>query len=182
MTDNAPPARPNTKNWRNANPDDRLAHQLKNARRAMERALQLRLIEHHVSFGHWSFLRILWEYDDLTQRELSDLAGMTAPTTSSAINAMEALGYVQRRQKADNKKNVYISVTPKGRALEKKLLPLAKEINEIAVDGLAQADVRIARQVLLKITDNLLDYEQKILEAENRRVPSTQELGRLSSR
>lgn len=85
-------------------PDDRLAHLLQDARRGMERALQIRLIEHSISFGHWSFLRILWEHDGLTQRELSEIAGVTAPTTSSAMSSIESLGYVKRIQKKHNKK------------------------------------------------------------------------------
>ena len=59
------------------------------------RALQMRLAEHRVSFGHWSFLRILWEGDGLTQRELSERAGVMEPTTFSALKAMERLGYIQ---------------------------------------------------------------------------------------
>ena len=34
----------------------------------------LRLAEHGVSFGHWTFLRSCWEHAGLTQRELSDQA------------------------------------------------------------------------------------------------------------
>jgi DNA-binding MarR family transcriptional regulator len=49
-----------------------------------------------VSFGHWAFLRILWETDGLTQRALSVEAGLMEPTTSSALAAMEALGYIRR--------------------------------------------------------------------------------------
>ncbi|MCJ9714558.1 MarR family transcriptional regulator, partial [Bordetella hinzii] len=49
------------KHWREAVPDDRLAHLIKDATRALVRGLQTRLAEHNVSFGHWAFLRILWE-------------------------------------------------------------------------------------------------------------------------
>src|SRR5215467_34520 len=87
------------KHWREAVPDDRLAHLVKDATRALVRALQMRLTEHSVSFGHWTFLRILWEGDCLTQRELSEQAGVMEPTTFSALNAMERLGYVTRRKR-----------------------------------------------------------------------------------
>ena len=60
------------KHWREAVPDDRLAHLVKDATRALLRALQMRLTAHDVSLGHWTFLRILWEKDGLTQRELSE--------------------------------------------------------------------------------------------------------------
>ena len=82
------------RHWREAVPDDRLAHLVKDATRALVRALQMRLAEHGVSFGHWTFLRILWEGDGLTQRELSEQAGVMEPTTFSALKAMERLGYI----------------------------------------------------------------------------------------
>lgn len=159
--------------------EDRLAHLVKNAWRTMVRALQIRLIEHNVSFGHWSFLRILWEEDGLTQRDLAERAGMTTPTTFTAIKAMEALSYVRRRQKSGNKKNVYIFLTPKGRALKSKLLPLAEEINEAAIQGLDVAEIQAARRVLDLIAVNLTSYEQQLLQSENLRVPSTRQLGKL---
>src|SRR4051812_26696325 len=81
------------RHWREAVPNDRLAHLVKDATRALLRALQMRLTAHDVSLGHWTFLRILWEKDGITQRELSDQAGVMEPTTFSAINAMEKLGY-----------------------------------------------------------------------------------------
>src|SRR5215217_712803 len=101
------------RHWREAVPDDRLAHLVKDATRALVRALQMRLGEHDVSFGHWTFLRILWEHDGLTQRQLSVEAGVMEPTTFSALKAMEQLGYVERRQLRDNRKNIHVFVTPR---------------------------------------------------------------------
>src|SRR3984893_16819331 len=66
--------------WREAVPDDRFAHLVKDATRALVRALQMRLAEHSVSFRHWTFLRILWEGDGLTPRELGDEARGQEPT------------------------------------------------------------------------------------------------------
>jgi DNA-binding MarR family transcriptional regulator len=119
------------------------------------RALQARLAGHRVPFGHWTFLRILWQRDGLTQRELSAEAGVTEPSTFAAIRAMEKLGYVARRQVADNRKNVYVHLTAKGRALEAKLVPLAEEVNRLAVKGVTSADVRVARRTLIAIIANL---------------------------
>ena len=73
------------RHWREAVPNDRLAHLVKDAARALLRALQLRLTAHGVSLGHWTFLRILWEKDGITQRELSEQAGVMEPTTTSAL-------------------------------------------------------------------------------------------------
>src|SRR5204863_5205283 len=91
--------------WRDAVPNDRMAHLVKDTTRALVRALQSRLAAHGVSFGHWTFLRILWEHDGLTQRELSREAGVMEPTTFAALKAMEQLRYIERRQVPENRKN-----------------------------------------------------------------------------
>src|SRR5215510_2450117 len=103
------------RHWREAVPNDRLAHLVKDATRALVRALQVRLADHKVSFGHWAFLRILWERDGFTQRELSERAGVMEPTTYSALKAMERLGYIVRRRVSGDRKRVYVFLTRKGR-------------------------------------------------------------------
>lgn len=166
------------RHWREAVPRDRLAHLVKDATRALVRALQMRLAEHGISFGHWTFLRILWESDGLTQRKLSEEAGVMEPTTFSALKAMEKLGYVTRRQMADNRKNVYIFLTPKGNMLKRKLVPLAEEVNNVAIRGVKPADIATTRRALLAIIENLARDELEST-SERRRVPSTRELARL---
>ena len=141
--------------WREAVPNDRMAHLIRDTERAFRRALQLRLAAHGVPFGHWAFLRILWEADGLTQKELSQRAGVMEPTTFTAMKAMEAQGYITRNQIPTNKKNVYVHLTDAGRALKKELVPLAEETNEISVKGLAPKDIATARKVLLAMLVNL---------------------------
>ena len=119
------------------------------------RELQGRLVEHGVSFGHWTFLRILWERDGLTQRELSDEAGVAEPSTNAAMKTMEEAGYVRRARLPDNRKNIYVRLTPKGRALKAKLVPLAQAVNRDAVRGVPARDVEAARRVLVAVRENL---------------------------
>lgn len=143
------------RHWREAVPNDRLAHLVKDATRVLNRALQIRLAEHEVSFGHWTFLRILWEHDGLTQRELSNHAGVMEPTTHAALNAMEARGLVERRRGEGDKRNQHIFVTLAGKKLKARLVPHAVRVNQIAVRGMAAADVMATRRVLLGIIENL---------------------------
>lgn len=149
------------RHWREAVPNDRLAHLVKDATRGLIRALTNRLATHGVSFGHWVFLRILWEHDGLTQRELSSHAGLTEPTTLSAITAMEHAGYVTRRKMPDNRKNVYVFLTPKGRGLRASLVPLAEEVNRVAVAGVVAVDVAVTRKTLLAMIENLAGDESE---------------------
>lgn len=145
--------------WREAVPNDRLAHLIRDASRAFQKALQLRLADHGVPFGHWTFLRILWESDGLTQKELSERAGVMEPTTFTAMKAMEAQGYIERRQLPTNRKNVYVHLTASGRALKRALVPLAEETNRVSITGLAAVDLKTARRVLLTMIENLAQDE-----------------------
>ena len=153
------------RHWREAVPNDRLAHLIRDTERAFRRALQIRLAAHNVPFGHWSYLRILWEADGLTQKELSARAGVMEPTTFSAMKVMESLGYIVRRQLPTNKKNVYVYLTPAGRALKEHLVPLAEDTNDISISGVKPADVATTRRVLLAMIANLAQDETADAEA-----------------
>jgi MarR family transcriptional regulator, organic hydroperoxide resistance regulator len=163
------------RHWREAVPNDRLAHLVKDATRALVRALQMRLAAHAVSFGHWTFLRILWEGDRLTQRELSERAGVMEPTTFSALKAMERLGYIRRRQFAGDRKKVYVLLTAKGRTLRKHLVPLAEDVNRVAARGVKPLAIATTRKVLLAIIKNL-DCDEHVAEM---KMPSTRALAKL---
>jgi DNA-binding MarR family transcriptional regulator len=169
---------PILRHWREAVPNDRLAHLVKDATRGLIRALTRRLAEHRVAFGHWAFLRILWEADGLTQRELSLQAGVMEPTTFAALKAMEKLGYVKRRQMPASRKNVYVFLTPAGRALKQKLVPQAEEVNRIAIRGVAASEVATTRRTLLTMIENMA-LDEAEAQTHARRVPSTRQVARL---
>lgn len=162
--------------WREAVPNDRLAHLVRDAARGVTRALQLRLADHDVSFGHWSFLRILWERDGITQRDLSIQAGLMEPTTHSAILRMEELGYLTRRHPEGNRRKLHIYLTEEGRRLKDVLVPLAEEVNSLSVAGLEPADVETTRRVLLAMVHSLAEDETSALD-QGQRMPSTRALG-----
>jgi len=155
------------RHWRDAVPDDRMAHLIKDATRALVKALQRRLAMHGVPFGHWTFLRILWETDGLTQRDLSRQAGVMEPTTFAALKAMEAHGYIVRRQLAGNRRKVHIFLTAKGKALKRALVPLAEEVNRMAVRGVRAADTIATRRTLLSVLENLATDEARAVAAQS---------------
>jgi MarR family transcriptional regulator, organic hydroperoxide resistance regulator len=141
--------------WHRAVPNDRMAHLVKDATRAFLRALQARLAAQGVQLGHWTFLRVLWERDAITKRELSVEAGVMEPTTNAALRAMEKLGYVRLERRPDNRKNIYVHLTARGRRLERQLVPLAEEVNAVALAGLTRDEVAATRRALLLMIDNL---------------------------
>lgn len=156
----------------NVDPNDRIAHLIRHASRGLRRALEFRLAEHQVSFGHWMFLRILWREDGLSQRELSIRAGVMEPTTHSAVIRMESLGLVERREASPGRKRQHVYLTDTGRRLEGALVPLAEEVNRVALAGAADDDVDRMRATLLLMVRNLAE-DEAALQDEGRRILST---------
>lgn len=135
--------------------EERLARLTRLAARGFNRALQIRLSQHGVTFGQWIFLRILWHADGLSQRELSHRSGLTEPTTHTALLKMAAQGLITRRNLPGNNRRQHAFLTEHGRGLREKLEPLALETNDIAVNGLSAEEQQILRRGLLTIIENL---------------------------
>src|SRR5262249_28833586 len=150
--------------------DERFAHLVKLAARGLARGLQLRLTGHSVSYGHWTFLRVLWEEEGLTQRELSARAGVMEPTTFAALKAMAQCGYVTRRRNPRSRKEMQVFLTPQGRGLQAKLVPLAEEVNDVALRGVGASDVAATRRTLLALIGNLA-ADEKTAPMLLRRIP-----------
>jgi DNA-binding MarR family transcriptional regulator len=118
-----------------------VGYQIRATHRLLQRFLQAKIEPHGITLGMWYFLRALWHEDGLTQRELSNRVGTMEPTTLSAIVIMEKKGLVRRVRNADDRRKWHIHLTPKGRALRTKLLPLAREVVDTAVQNLSRGDV-----------------------------------------
>lgn len=136
-------------------PQHSLGYLLRDTYRAFSRLLQARISPHGVTIGQWYFLRVLWEEDGLTQRELSQRVGMMEPTTVTALNGMEKRGYVRRVRNATDRRKVNIFLTDKGRSLRGKLLPFAAEVNKIAARALTPADIEKLRAILSAMKGSL---------------------------
>ncbi|MFL9927287.1 MarR family transcriptional regulator [Herbaspirillum lusitanum] len=159
---------------------ERVAHLVKDAARAFIRSLQIRLAPHSVSYGHWTILRVLWESDGLSQRDLAERAGVSEATTATALKSLESIGYVERTHLPGDKKKVHVFLSKQGRALKKKLVPLAEQVNDISLAGITEDELEITRKVLVAMSINLNRDELEAIEL-GQRMPSTQEVGRLTS-
>ena len=152
--------------------EDRIAHLIRYVARGVTRSLQLRLAEHDVQFGTWIFLRILWDHDGLSQRELADRAGLMQSTTHTALSKLESMGYVTRPHPEGDRKKRVVQLTDLGRAMQETLVPLAEEVNGISLAEIPPDQVEMLRSTLLQMAVNLDRDEEQAFEA-GKRVPPT---------
>jgi DNA-binding MarR family transcriptional regulator len=136
-------------------PDASVLQLLRMTHRSSARLLQSRIDPHGVTIGMWYFLRVLWEEDGLTQRELSQRVGMVEATTVTAINAMAARNLVRRQGDPTDRRKRHVHLTEEGRKLQFTLLPHAAEVNRIASRGISEEDVERVRTTLAAMRRNL---------------------------
>ena len=133
-----------------------VGYQIRATHRLLQRFLQVKIEPHGITLGMWYFLRALWHVDGLTQRELSNRVGTMEPTTLSAILIMEKKGLVRRVRNPDDKRKWHIHLTPKGRAIRTRLLPLAREVVDTAVQNLSRGDVTQLLKGLAEVQKSLV--------------------------
>ena len=128
---------------------------VRDAHRAFQRELERRIAPHGVTRGQWYFLRVLWTEDGLSQRELSTRVGMMEPTTVIALRSMEKAGLISRVRSKHDRRVTHVRLTAKAVRIRDGLLTLARAINEVADDGIAQDDIAVFRRVIARMTANL---------------------------
>ena len=136
-------------------PAESSGYLVRDAHRAFQRLLERRIAAYGVTRGQWYFLRVLWNEDGLTQRELSARVGMMEPTTVIALRGMEKSGLIRRLRSRDDKRRSHVWLTPKAQRMRKGLLALARGITVEAQEGISRGDLLRFRRVIARMTANL---------------------------
>jgi len=132
-----------------------VGYQVRATHRLLQRYLQVRIEPYGVTLGMWYFLRVLWEEDGLTQRELSRRTGTMEPTALTAIQSMERNGLVKRVRNKDDLRKLHVHLTPKANELKRKLLPIAQEVVDRATRRVSEADKKKLVSLLKAVQSNL---------------------------
>ncbi len=136
--------------------DESIAYHLRDTYRALARVFQVETERFGVDMGVWMFLRSLWQEDGLTQKELTERAGLMQPSTSAALTQMERRGLVRQTVDTEDRRKVRIFLTPKSRALLEKLIPTAARVRRQAVSDFSKREVALLLEMLRRIRVNLL--------------------------
>ena len=119
-----------------------VGYQTRLTHRLVQRLLQARIAPYGVQLGMWYFLRVLWDEDGLTQRELSNRIGIMEPTTLHTLAIMERRGLIKRVRNAVDRRKTNVFLTPKGRHLQALLLPIAAQVVADLTRGFTKREVQ----------------------------------------
>ena len=135
--------------------DHSIAYLAREITRIYTRNLQDAIAEHGILIGHYHFLRVLWEQDGITQRELANAVGMKESTTFTALAGMEKQGLLTRTRDSIDRRKMTIKLTDKGRGLKSKLIPIAKTVNDRPLTAFTPEQLSNLKTGLESLRNNL---------------------------
>jgi DNA-binding MarR family transcriptional regulator len=114
------------------------------------------LAKHGVPWSAYYYLRVLWETDAITQRELTERVGVMQPNTVSALQTMRRAGWVTVVRGDKDRRQILVTLTPKGRKLMERLLPeIRAAVRAALLDNFSVREEKELRRLLNKICDNV---------------------------
>ena len=125
--------------------------------RAFSKALEKLTEPHGVTAGQWRILRVLWEEDGITQREISNRVGITEATAVKSLAGLETAELITRQVDKSDRRKMITRLTTRAKRLKKKLIPFVVDVNERALKGISRKDVDTARRVLAQTYLNLTE-------------------------
>jgi DNA-binding MarR family transcriptional regulator len=124
---------------------------------------QLRSLTYKELLGHgleltpeqWVILVRLWQKDGQSQSALSESTLRDAPTMSRILDTMEKNGLVERAVDPQDARSRLVRLTRTGKALQPKLVPLAKKLVQRLEAGIAERDLETTHRTLSRMLANL---------------------------
>lgn len=135
--------------------DDSLDFLIRDTRRLLLKNIESRLGQHGIPLGAWFPLRILYEEDGITQRELSRRLGYLDAAAGAIVEVMEKLALVRRVRNSDDRRKINVFLTPLGRRIGKKTVHDMQEINERIEAGFSRREADTLRALLRRVHHNL---------------------------
>jgi DNA-binding MarR family transcriptional regulator len=104
----------------------------------------------------FSVLSYLWQKDGLQQSELAICTNRNRANVTRIIDILEREGIVERRDDANDRRVFKIYLTVKGESLREATAKCAEQSIKDSLKGLTRQEVNVCKNVLLKITENVL--------------------------
>jgi DNA-binding MarR family transcriptional regulator len=113
------------------------------------------LAPHGLSIDMWRVLAALSNNGGQRQVDLAGMTSIDASTMSRLVSRLVRLGLVTRSRSEKSSREVVVALSPKGRALVQRLIPIARKLEQTAAGGLPARDMAVVKRLLAKMYDNL---------------------------
>lgn len=132
---------------------DKICFALYSATHAMQRVYQPLLGPLGLTYPQYLVLTCLWDQDGCTVGGLGRSLALESNTLTPLLKRMESQGLLTRARRSADERQVQITLTDKGRALQTEADPIARCIFEAC--GLSMQDLTALRDQVNSLRDRL---------------------------
>ena len=112
-----------------------------------------------ITLQMWRVLVALWQSGDQRLGELSERTSIDISTLSRLLLNLQRKRLVGRRRSDLDGRALSLSLTPQGRELTERILPIARHYEEVATCGLSDTEVRRLKRLLIKLYANFATFD-----------------------
>lgn len=103
----------------------------------------------------WRVLAALRDRDNQRVSELADHTSIEISTLSRVLDGMQKQGLIARRRAEDDGRVVTLHVTPAGRRLTDRIVPIAERYERTAISGLSATETATLKRLLRRLYANM---------------------------
>lgn len=107
--------------------------------------------------SHGDILRQLFEHDGLSMHAIAERVDRDPSTVTALVKRLVADGYVTTERSAGDRRTVVVSLTERGRALERDFMETSQRLRRVQSAGVSPEESEIARRVLVRMQENFRD-------------------------
>ena len=137
------------------NEDPSLGQTMNRAARLLRRLADQRLAPLGLSSGYMPVLTALADGDALSQKALTEQAGIEQPTMAATLGRMERDGVIERQPHPGDKRSARFSLTRATRNKLPAITAVIESMNEDALAALSETDQTLFRHLLEQVTGAL---------------------------
>jgi DNA-binding MarR family transcriptional regulator len=119
------------------------------------RAINAKLRPYGLDYPRWRVLAVLQEHSGATMGRLADLTSVDRTTLTRTLGLMEEARLIARQERKSDRRSLVISLTPKGRRMFARILPLTLTETDRALTGFSSAEIGALRDRMKRIANNL---------------------------
>ena len=106
-----------------------------------------------IGIPEWRVIAQLGEFGKLTSRDIGELSQMHKTKVSRAVSELEKRGLTSRSENREDRREAFISLTPRGSRTYAEIVPLALAFQARWTEGLPADDLRVFERVLSILTE-----------------------------
>ncbi len=107
-----------------------------------------------ITTEQWVLMDLLMQENGLSQNELAARSFKDAPTVSRIIDLLCKKEFTERRKAENDKRRHDIFITPKGKEVYNKILPIVYELREKGWEGLSDEDYQTFLRIMNQVFGN----------------------------